>query len=131
MGEAGLSFDDAKLTQVLAEAFYQPLTEDVEHQRLLADWVRRYVKRLAADSLSPSERLALMHRANPKFVLRNYLAQEAALAIEQEQDLGPVEVLAKVLEAPYDEQPEHQSFAGKRPEWARHKPGCSTLSCSS
>ena len=131
LGEAGLSFDDAKLTQVLAEAFYQPLTEDVEHQRLLADWVRRYVKRLAADSLSPSERLALMHRANPKFVLRNYLAQEAALAIEQEQDLGPVEVLAKVLEAPYDEQPEHQSFAGKRPEWARHKPGCSTLSCSS
>ena len=131
LGEAGLSFDDAKLTQVLAEAFYQPLTEDVEHQRLLADWVRRYVKRLAADSLSPSERLALMHRANPKFVLRNYLAQEAALAIEQEQDLGPVEVLAKVLEAPYDEQPEHQSFAVKRPEWARHKPGCSTLSCSS
>ncbi len=131
LGEAASSLGDAKLTQVLADAFYQPLAEDEEHQQRLADWVRRYVKRLTTDPLSPDQRLALMHRANPKFVLRNYLAQEAALAIEQEQDLGPVEVLAKVLEAPYDEQPEHQSFAGKRPEWARHKPGCSTLSCSS
>jgi uncharacterized protein YdiU (UPF0061 family) len=131
LGEAASSLGDAKLTQELAEAFYRPLAEDEEHQKLLADWVRRYVKRLNTDPLSPDQRLALMHRANPKFVLRNYLAQEAALAIEQKQDLGPLDLLAKVLEAPYDEQPEHWSLASKRPEWARHKPGCSTLSCSS
>ncbi|MCX6108122.1 MAG: YdiU family protein [Proteobacteria bacterium] len=131
LGEPASSLGDAKLTQELAEAFYRPLAEDEEHQKLLADWVRRYGKRLTTDPLSPDQRLALMHRANPKFVLRNYLAQEAALAIEQKQDLGPLDLLAKVLEAPYDEQPEHWSLASKRPEWARHKPGCSTLSCSS
>lgn len=131
LGEPASSLGDAKLTQELAEAFYRPLAEDEEHQNLLANWVRRYVKRLNTDPLSPDQRLALMHRANPKYVLRNYLAREAALAIEQKQDLGPLDLLAKVLEAPYDEQPEHRSLASKRPEWARHKPGCSTLSCSS
>lgn len=35
------------------------------------------------------------------------------------------------LERPYDEQSENDIFAERRPEWARHKAGCSALSCSS
>ena len=42
-----------------------------------------------------------------------------------------MERLMKVLERPYDEQPEHHDLAARRPEWARHKAGCSALSCSS
>jgi uncharacterized protein YdiU (UPF0061 family) len=42
-----------------------------------------------------------------------------------------LERLMKVLERPYDEQPANAEFAARRPEWARNKPGCSALSCSS
>jgi uncharacterized protein YdiU (UPF0061 family) len=42
-----------------------------------------------------------------------------------------LERLMKVLERPYDEQPAQDELAARRPEWARHKAGCSALSCSS
>ena len=71
-----------------------------------------------------------MRRANPKYVLRNYLAQQAIEALEQ-GDASVIERLMKVLKRPYDEQPEHEALAEKRPEWARNKAGCSALSCSS
>ena len=46
-------------------------------------------------------------------------------------DASTIERLMAVLEHPYDEQPQHEDLAARRPEWARHKAGCSALSCSS
>jgi serine/tyrosine/threonine adenylyltransferase len=63
-------------------------------------------------------------------VPRNWLAQQAIDAATA-GDLAPLERLLHVLRRPYDEQPEHEELAQRRPEWARHKPGCSALSCSS
>ena len=56
--------------------------------------------------------------------------QEAIEALEQGDD-SVITRLMEVLKRPYDEQPEHDELADRRPEWARHKAGCSALSCSS
>jgi uncharacterized protein YdiU (UPF0061 family) len=82
------------------------------------------------DDLPAAERLQRMNRANPKYVLRNYLAQLAIDALEQ-GDASVMERLMAVLERPYDEQPAHDELAERRPDWARNRPGCSALSCSS
>ncbi len=71
-----------------------------------------------------------MKRVNPRYVLRNYMAQ---LAIDKATDGDPslINTLYRMLQKPYDEQPEYDEWFAKRPDWARHKVGCSMLSCSS
>ena len=71
-----------------------------------------------------------MNQANPKYVLRNYQAQLAIDALEN-GDASVLERMMAVLRHPYDEQPGHDDLAERRPEWARHRAGCSALSCSS
>jgi uncharacterized protein YdiU (UPF0061 family) len=112
--------DDAALLAPLRPAFY---ADDAPHEKLIA-WLRSYVKKV------PTDRSARMNRVNPKYIFRNYLAQEAIDAMAA-GDASVLERLMRVLERPYDEQPESEEFAARRPEWARHKAGCSALSCSS
>ena len=71
-----------------------------------------------------------MNGVNPKYVFRNYLAQQAIDALEA-GDAAVLERLMGCLQRPYDDQPEFEEYAARRPEWARHKAGCSALSCSS
>ncbi len=121
--------EQERLTPLL-EAFYQPDQLTEPYLRKLADWLARYTKRVHQDPQTAPERVQRMLRCNPKYVLRNSLAQ---MAIDKvlAGDYGLVNELLAVLRHPYDEQPGKESFAQKRPEWARHRPGCSMLSCSS
>ncbi|MGZ8203822.1 MAG: protein adenylyltransferase SelO [Burkholderiales bacterium] len=122
--------DDAALVEPLRRAYYGPEAFEPPHLKRTADWLRVYVERVRRDGGSDVERRARMNRANPKYVLRNYLAQLAIDALAQD-DASVMERLMRVLERPYDEQPEHDELAERRPEWARNRPGCSALSCSS
>ena len=122
--------DDRGLVEPLRRAFYSEDAFATARIERLAAWIRRYIARARRDALPVRERRERMNRANPKYVLRNYLAQQAIDALER----GDASVMARlmtVLQRPYDEQPEHDDLADRRPEWARHKPGCSALSCSS
>jgi uncharacterized protein YdiU (UPF0061 family) len=71
-----------------------------------------------------------MAATNPRYVLRNWLAQTAIDAATN-GDVSVLDRLFTALQRPFDEQPQFAEFAQKRPEWARSKPGCSALSCSS
>jgi len=127
---AAEAMDDAQLIKPLRRAFYSEDAFELAHRARLAAWLRRYIERVRSEGTSAAARIERMNRANPKYVLRNYLAQLAIDALAA-GDASFMERLMRVLERPYDEQPEHDDLAEKRPEWARNRPGCSALSCSS
>ena len=122
------SADDQSLVAPLRRAFYAE--PDAAHLSRVAAWLRQYLARVRHDGVPAAVRAQRMNSVNPKYVPRNYLAQQAIDALTQ-GDASVLERLMKVLERPYDEQPENDGLAERRPEWARHKAGCSALSCSS
>lgn len=94
------------------------------------NWFTTYQSRLQHEQLTDEERKAKMNSVNPKYVLRNYMAQ---LAIDDadEGNYDLLEELSTLLKKPYDEQLKFEKWFSKRPEWARNKVGSSMLSCSS
>jgi uncharacterized protein YdiU (UPF0061 family) len=89
-------------------------------------WAIQYRARLRAEHSVDSERKAHMDRVNPKYVLRNYLAQ-VAIEKAQAKDFSEIAKLLSVLERPFDEQPGNESYAALPPDWASDL----EVSCSS
>jgi len=121
--EAGPAFQ-----HLVAATTYAP-TATSAHEPLLG-WLAQYLQRLRLETASPAAIRESMLAANPKYVLRNYLAQQAIQAAEA-GNLSPLHRLMEVLKTPFDEQPAHDELAAMRPDWAWDMPGCATLSCSS
>jgi serine/tyrosine/threonine adenylyltransferase len=126
---ATVDVDDPNVER-FRDAFYTDASW-VQHEPALASWLATWCNRVRREDTDA--RRARMNAANPCFVLRNYLAQQAIDACES-GDASLVHTLLDVLRRPYDEQldrPDRARYLGKRPDWARNKPGCSMLSCSS
>ncbi len=99
-------------------------------------WIADYRARLSGEGLDDALRATQMNAVNPKFVLRNHLAEIAIRAARGDDEaerlraapgtatardvseFDEVRRLARVLSRPYDEQPEHESYAGAPPDWA-------------
>ncbi len=113
----------------LREAFYDP-RKQLDTEADFMAWLTGYAARLRDDPLDDQARRALMKANNPRYVLRNYLAQQAIERAEQ-GDPGGIHELLDVLRRPYDDQPGREAYARRRPDWARNRAGCSMLSCSS
>lgn len=118
--------DDVTQDTTLRDLFLDRAAGDV--------WLAEYRQRLQHDAQpgnnqpprSDTERQLAMNAVNPKYILRNYLAQTA---IEQAQqgDFSEVRRLHQILQSPYDEQAEHEHYAQLPPDWASQL----EVSCSS
>ena len=133
-GAASAQGDDAALLAPVRAALYDPDTLDAalaaRWRQWLSRWQQRLTHDLAHEKSSAELIVARMDAVNPLYLPRNYLAQEAIDAAEQ-GDLAPLQALMRVLHRPYSAQVGCEAYAARRPEWARQRPGCSALSCSS
>lgn len=109
------------LTQALTNKTTPELDSDIAKS-----WIVSFQERHTKEDLSVDKKLTSMNQVNPKFILRNYMAQEAIDAAE-DSDFSKLETLIVVLTKPFEELKEHQKFANKSPAWAQDL----EISCSS
>ena len=96
------------------------------NRQVFDEWTEHYRQRLQAELSIDEKRKDRMTQANPRYVLRNYLAQNAIEKAEQ-GDMSEIERLLHLLKDPYSENPEDDVYAGYPPEWASRI----SISCSS
>jgi uncharacterized protein YdiU (UPF0061 family) len=113
-----LAIDDVSRDEPLRDLFIDRPAFDA--------WALQYRARLRQENSTDAERREAMNRVNPKYVLRNYLAQ-VAIEKAQNKDFSEIGKLLSILEKPFDEQPEHETYAALPPDWASEL----EVSCSS
>lgn len=89
-------------------------------------WATSYQSRLLKEDDSDEQRAVKMKLVNPKYILRNYMAEVAIKKAEQ-KDYSEIELLFDLLQNPFDEQPGNENYAGYPPQWAQEI----SVSCSS
>lgn len=102
------------------------LREHFVNREHFDEWAASYRDRLRSERSHDGERPAQMNRVNPKYVLRNYLAQ-GAIEKAQQKDFSEIERLYTLLQHPYSDQPGMEAYAAPPPNWGKHL----AVSCSS
>jgi len=90
-------------------------------------WFERYKARIEKETLKMNQRVAIMHKVNPKYVLRNYLAEVAIRKAEDLNEYDEIETLFQLLKKPFDNHEGYESYDNEAPDWAQNL----ELSCSS
>jgi uncharacterized protein YdiU (UPF0061 family) len=103
---------------------HQAVTALFRNPSAYTDWSCRYAQRIQQQD--PAAIRQRMLASNPKYVLRNHLAEQAIRAAES-GDQEPTRNLLRVLQSPYEEHPEYEALANFPPAWAADL----TISCSS
>lgn len=101
-----------------------------QNENLLGDnfksWLKDYKKRMNKEE-NLTQSLNLMKQFNPKYILRNYLAEVAIREAEDLQKFEEIDILFRLLERPFDNHLDYESYASEPPDWAKNL----ELSCSS
>jgi uncharacterized protein YdiU (UPF0061 family) len=114
------------LSSISVNDSHPSLRDDFLDRAAFDAWLQRYQQRLHTENSQDGERQIRMNKVNPKYILRNYLAQTAIDKAES-GDYNEIDKLQELLTKPFDEQPEHESYAALPPDWGRHL----EISCSS
>ena len=128
--ETAFASNRENAVQHFASAYYDLQKFESNGATPLLEWLTAYAERLERQNEPQQQRAERMQKINPLYVLRNYLSQQA-IDKAHHGDYDLVNTLLEVMRNPYTVQPGREAFAEKRPDWARHKAGCSMLSCSS
>ena len=109
----------------LTQAINGQVTPELDSE-IARSWIFSFQERHSKEILSEDKKLTLMNQMNPKFILRNYMAQEAIDAAEN-YDYSKLETIITVITNPFKELQKYQNFANKSPAWAKNL----EISCSS
>jgi uncharacterized protein YdiU (UPF0061 family) len=109
----------------LTQALTNKVTPELD-SAVAKSWIVSFQERQTKEGLSVDKKVISMNQVNPKFILRNYMAQEAIEAA-QNNDFSALETLIIILSKPFEEHEEFQNFANKSPAWAKDL----EISCSS
>ncbi len=118
-----------ELLNIFKDCFYNSEVSESTNESLL-NFSNLYTQKIKESDLASTKIVNTLSKANPYFILRNYLVQEAIDAFES-GDRSKMDDLFSALKTPYEENGVTNPYFKKRPEWARDRAGCSMLSCSS
>jgi len=104
----------------------EPLRDFFLDREAFSRWAKRYADRLCREKSNDEERSSRMNLVNPKYVLRNYLAQQA-IEKAQQKNFSEIDRLLTLLQNPYSDQPGMDAYAVPPPNWGKHL----SVSCSS
>lgn len=115
---------------VLMESSYLSQKDLEKNHNYNREWMISYMDYIRNENIDWVIRSTKMQATNPRYVLRNYMAQ---LAIDDANkgQYGLIYELYQMLRLPYTKQEKYEKWFAKRPDWAKNKVGCSMLSCSS